>query len=284
MPKMTGFEVCEKLRRLPNYKTTPVIFVTAHSNFENRTKGVLSGGNYFIAKPIDPSELALKVTIHLFKAQVQNASRQDTKQETEPQTNGARGVPPPPVAQPPPLVPPLPAVPPPAVAPIQANQSKNGNGKAENVIPPFAAPPTARPYANGASEVIPPPVAPIQTNQPQNGNGNGNGRPKSPEIPSVPLPSTRSRAMDIPKKGVPQLPSPQKVADDGMISGNRLSGGRKRNSIMNNEQDETFEKVVVAVVRIIFGDDNLTDMNVRLVRIALERYNVPEIINSPVVA
>ena len=51
---------------------------------------------------------------------------------------------------------------------------------------------------------------------------------------------------------------------------------------MNNEQDEAFEKVVVAVVRIIFGDDNLTDMNVRLVRIALERYNVPEIINSPV--
>ena len=89
MPKMTGFEVCEKLRRLPNYKTTPVIFVTAHSNFENRTKGVLSGGNYFIAKPIDPSELALKVTIHLFKAQVQNASKQETKPETEPQTKSA---------------------------------------------------------------------------------------------------------------------------------------------------------------------------------------------------
>ena len=53
---------------------------------------------------------------------------------------------------------------------------------------------------------------------------------------------------------------------------------------MNNEQDEAFEKVVVAVVRIIFGDDNLTEMNVRLVRIALERYNVHEMINSPVVA
>jgi hypothetical protein len=52
---------------------------------------------------------------------------------------------------------------------------------------------------------------------------------------------------------------------------------------MNNEQDETFEKIVLAVVRIIFGDDNLTDMNVRLVRIALERYNVQEIIHSPVV-
>jgi hypothetical protein len=90
--------------------------------------------------------------------------------------------------------------------------------------------------------------------------------------------------MDIPKKAAPQPPLPRRLRNVGMISGSRLSGSRNRNSIMNNEQDETFEKVVVAVVRIIFGDDNLTDMNVRLVRIALERYNVPEIINSPVVA
>jgi CheY-like chemotaxis protein len=284
MPKMTGFEVCEKLRRLPNYKTTPVIFVTAHSNFENRTKGVLSGGNYFIAKPIDPSELALKVTIHLFKAQVQNASRQETKPETEPRTNGAPEVILPPVAPPPPIAP----IPP--VAPIQANQSKNGNGKPESVVLPAAAPPVAKPQMNGASEVIVPPiappplVAPIQDSQSQNGNGNGNGKAKSVERPSVPLSTARPRTIDIPQKAAPQPPLPKKVANVGTISGSRLSGSRNRNSVMNNEQDETFEKVVLAVTQIIFGDDNLTDMNVRLVRIALERYNVPEIINSPVVA
>jgi DNA-binding response OmpR family regulator len=290
MPKMTGFEVCEKLRRLPNYKTTPVIFVTAHSNFENRTKGVLSGGNYFIAKPIDPSELALKVTIHLFKAQVQNASRQETKPETELRTNGAPELIVPPVASPAPVAP-LPAmVPPPPVAPatIQANQSKNGNGKAESVVSPAAAPPVTKPYTNGGPEVIPPPVAPpplvapLQTEQSQ--NGNGNGKAKSMERPSVPLSTARPRTMDIPKKAAPQPLMPQKVANVGTTSGSRLSGSRNRNSIMNNEQDETFEKVVLAVTQIIFGDDNLTDMNVRLVRIALERYNVPEIINSPVVA
>jgi len=305
MPKMTGFEVCEKLRRLPNYKTTPVIFVTAHSNFENRTKGVLSGGNYFIAKPIDPSELALKVTIHLFKAQVQNASKQETKSETGPQqTKAAPEVMAAPVAPPPPMAPPVPAVqpppvatppvvvPPPPVAPMsQASQAKNGNsngngnGKPEYVIPPVAAPPTTKPYTNGASEIIPPPMAPVQTSQYRNGNG----KPKSPEFPSVPLSTARARPMDIPKMDIPkksvsQLSLPQKVAEIGTISGNKLSGSRNRNSIMNNEQDEAFEKVVVAVVRIIFGDDNLTDMNVRLVRIALERYNVPEIINSPVTA
>ena len=290
MPKMTGFEVCEKLRRLPHYKTTPVIFVTAHSNFENRTKGVLSGGNYFIAKPIDPSELALKVTIHLFKAQVQNASRQEIKSETEPQTKAAPEVmaPPRPITPPSPVTPPPPvAAPPPVapvappVAPIQTKQSKNG--KAENVVSPAAAaaaaaPPITKPRTNGIPEVTPLSTAPTQTNPTKN------GRAKSPELPSVSLSAARPHAMDIPQKVAPQPTLPQKAAEIGTLSDSRLSGSRNRNSIMNNEQDETFEKVVVAVVRIIFGDDNLSDMNVRLVRIALERYNVPEIINSPVVA
>jgi len=154
------------------------------------------------------------------------------------------------------------------------------------VVSAAATPPITRPQTNGGPEVIPPPVAPpplvapIQTNQSQNGNG----KATSTERPSVPLSTARPRTIDIPKKVAPQPPLPQKVADVGTTSGSRLSGSRNRNSVMNNEQDETFEKVVLAVTRIIFGDDNLTDMNVRLVRIALERYNVPEIINSPVVA
>ena len=81
-----------KSSALPQYKTTPVIFVTAHSNFGNRTQGVLSGGNYFITKPVDPLELALKVTIHLFKAQAQHAgaaqpeAKAAAKVEAKPET------------------------------------------------------------------------------------------------------------------------------------------------------------------------------------------------------
>jgi DNA-binding response OmpR family regulator len=71
MPEMTGFELCEQLRRLSHCKTTPVIFVTAYSNFQNRTQGVLSGGDDFITKPVSPLELALKVTIHMLKAHSQ---------------------------------------------------------------------------------------------------------------------------------------------------------------------------------------------------------------------
>jgi PleD family two-component response regulator len=51
MPGMNGFELCAKLRALPDYKATPVIFVTSLNDFESRANSTMSGGNDFIAKP-----------------------------------------------------------------------------------------------------------------------------------------------------------------------------------------------------------------------------------------
>jgi len=65
MPQMTGFEVCRKLRSMPGYERTPVIYVTAHNDFESRSRSILSGGNDLIAKPILPIELAVKAVAHL---------------------------------------------------------------------------------------------------------------------------------------------------------------------------------------------------------------------------
>ena len=70
MPVLDGFELCKRLRAVPGYEKTPFIFVTIHSDFEHRTKGSLSGGDDFIAKPILPMELAAKVVMHLLKKQV----------------------------------------------------------------------------------------------------------------------------------------------------------------------------------------------------------------------
>jgi phosphotransferase system IIB component len=44
---------------------------------------------------------------------------------------------------------------------------------------------------------------------------------------------------------------------------------------METKNKPAFDEVAQGVARIIFGDENITDMNVRLTRIALERYNVP---------
>jgi CheY-like chemotaxis protein len=68
MPQMNGFELCRKLRHLPGYAKTPVIYVTAHSDFESRSHGILAGGNDLIAKPIFPIELAVKAVAHLIRS------------------------------------------------------------------------------------------------------------------------------------------------------------------------------------------------------------------------
>jgi DNA-binding response OmpR family regulator len=299
MPKLTGFEVCEKLRALPHYKTTPVIFVTAHSNFGNRTQGVLSGGNYFITKPVDPLELALKVTIHLFKAQAQHAgaTQPEAKPEAKPQPAKA-----PEIAPKPPV-------------PTQASQQTNGstNGKPKPVEAAAVPPPKAPPKPAPAPEIAPKPAPPALKSAPPAPkpapsipkpappvlksaplvelSPTRSSKPKIevpvPEFstaPAVSLPSSpRPRAASV-ARVLPSLSQAPSLGESGTLNVSKLAGSRKRNGIMNNEQDEAFEKVVVAVVRIIFGDDNLTEMNVRLVRIALERYNVHEVINSPVVA
>lgn len=67
MPGMNGFEFCKQLRNRPAYAKTPVIYVTAHSDFESREKSVVSGGDDLIGKPVLPMELAVKALTHLLK-------------------------------------------------------------------------------------------------------------------------------------------------------------------------------------------------------------------------
>jgi CheY-like chemotaxis protein len=71
MPSMTGYELCSKLRALPQHKKTPVVFVTALSGFENRTSSMMAGGNDFIAKPFLFIELTVKALIHVLRGKLQ---------------------------------------------------------------------------------------------------------------------------------------------------------------------------------------------------------------------
>ena len=71
MPGMTGFELCTKLRALPQHKKTPVVFVTSLSDFDNRTSSMMAGGNDFIAKPFLFIELTVKALIHVLRGKLQ---------------------------------------------------------------------------------------------------------------------------------------------------------------------------------------------------------------------
>jgi len=67
MPGQTGLELCVKIRAMEPNRTTPIVFVTSHSDFGSRAQSTLSGGNDFIAKPFLLVELALKALTWLFK-------------------------------------------------------------------------------------------------------------------------------------------------------------------------------------------------------------------------
>ena len=73
MPGMNGFELCTKLRALPAYKKTPVVFVTALNDFESRANSSMSGGNDFIAKPFLFPELAVKALVYVLRDRLQPA-------------------------------------------------------------------------------------------------------------------------------------------------------------------------------------------------------------------
>ena len=73
MPGLTGFELCAKLRLLPQHKKTPVVFVTSLNDFDNRTSSSMAGGNDFIGKPFLFIELTVKALIHVMRARIQAA-------------------------------------------------------------------------------------------------------------------------------------------------------------------------------------------------------------------
>ena len=62
MPRMTGFQVCEKIKAHPDTYLIPVILVTGLSDKENRIEGIRVGADDFLTRPVDRTELLARVT------------------------------------------------------------------------------------------------------------------------------------------------------------------------------------------------------------------------------
>jgi len=61
MPEMDGYEVCRRLKEAPQTAHIPVVMVTALDDKESRIRGLECGANDFLAKPIDSTELMVRV-------------------------------------------------------------------------------------------------------------------------------------------------------------------------------------------------------------------------------
>lgn len=61
MPDMTGYEVCKTLKSKEAFSTVPIIMVTALGDRDARLKGLEAGADEYLSKPVDKSELTLRV-------------------------------------------------------------------------------------------------------------------------------------------------------------------------------------------------------------------------------
>lgn len=61
MPGEDGLGFCQRLRTMPEFSKTPIIFVTAKSSEDDRVLGFECGGDDYITKPFSPRELVARV-------------------------------------------------------------------------------------------------------------------------------------------------------------------------------------------------------------------------------
>lgn len=65
MPGMNGYDTCKAIKKLPNYAEIPIIFLSAKNDQDSIVLGFEAGGQDYVTKPFNSSELLARVRTHL---------------------------------------------------------------------------------------------------------------------------------------------------------------------------------------------------------------------------
>jgi len=152
-------------------------------------------------------------------------------------------------------------------AKLEQPQIQTGSNVASDT-PPAPVEATQSPQTEGHIEV---PMPEQQSEMVPSEAGNGSVQPEPPQV------KNGSTVPEIPNDTPPSsqpIPLAKQMAMQRNSQPNNDNSNLKLN--METTNKPAFDEIAQGVARIIFGDENITEMNVRLTRIALERYNVPQ--------
>jgi DNA-binding response OmpR family regulator len=67
LPGLDGYSVCRLLKLDPDLATTPVVFMTVRDRLDDKIVGLLLGADDYLIKPVDMTELTLRIQLLLAK-------------------------------------------------------------------------------------------------------------------------------------------------------------------------------------------------------------------------
>lgn len=101
MPEMDGIELAKALRALPAFAETPLLFLTAKGETEDRLEGFRVGADDYLTKPFDLEELLARVQVQARRALTarkvrqmmleDDAAEEDSKEESLPRPKAPSG-------------------------------------------------------------------------------------------------------------------------------------------------------------------------------------------------
>ncbi|MFG0888930.1 response regulator [Vibrio sp. CJQ_6] len=83
MPGMSGYQVCEELRKTYDHAALPVIMLTALNQSDDRVRGFEAGANDYLSKPFNKQELAARIVAHLTASKAEQRRLENAELQKE---------------------------------------------------------------------------------------------------------------------------------------------------------------------------------------------------------
>lgn len=80
MPRISGFEVCAKIKEIKGPEFLPIILVTAREDINSKLKGFEAGADDYLAKPFDLQELEARIKNMLHIKNLQDELRKTNEE------------------------------------------------------------------------------------------------------------------------------------------------------------------------------------------------------------
>jgi len=87
MPHIDGYELCEQIKSDPQYRSIPVIFVSALNGELDKKRAFQVGGSDYITKPIQVEEVLSKINIQLSLLNLQNLLKEHAQARKQAEEN-----------------------------------------------------------------------------------------------------------------------------------------------------------------------------------------------------